>query len=385
MKVSLITFADLGVKENLKTSDIAPLITELVRRDELEQIICRINRGFSFSNTRGALPYTWHYALSLLGRVPGFSFDARLAEETLFDARAERAIEEADVAVFHSEYLAPRTLRRAKSKGATTVGIATTAHPATNARLEEEEGRRLGILSTSNLHYHKRLARMDDSAVPDYLVVHSDFVRETYIRKGYSPERIFVAPLDIDTERFSPAPRRANEPFTVLYMGQSTILKGMEYLLVAWEALSLPGARLILSGGYSDMPSAVARRYNARIRSNPSIEWIPFTKQPETLYRRASVVVLPSLSEGFGRVTLEAMACGVPVITTTAAVGIIEDGVTGYIVEPRNTQAISEKIEYLFKERQVRENMARAAREAVLRKEPFARRVVDFLESLEKT
>jgi glycosyltransferase involved in cell wall biosynthesis len=133
------------------------------------------------------------------------------------------------------------------------------------------------------------------------------------------------------------------------------------------------------------MPPAVARRYNVRIKDNPSIEWVPFTKQPETLYQRASVVVLPSLSEGFGRVTLEAMACGVPVITTTAATGIVEDGVTGYIVEPRNAPAISEKIEYLFKERQVRKRMGEAAREAVLRKEPFACRVVDFLESLEKT
>lgn len=380
MKVSLITFADLGAKENLKTPDILPVIEELARRNQLVQIICRVNRGFSLAPTWGAVPILWHYVLGVVRRIPLHTLDMRLVQESIFDNRAKRIIQDSDVAVFHFDYFAPKTMKEARRRGARIVGIAATAHPAYNARLEKEEGARLGVTNTNNLHYHKRVARLDGGATPDYLIVHSDFVRATYIQEGFPPDRILVAPLDIDAERFAPSNSADDKEFMVLYVGQSTILKGLEYLFAAWKSMLIRDeARLVVAGGYSDMPTSLRRRYNAIVKNNPSIRWIRFAKRPQELYQQASVLVLPSLSEGFGRVTLEAMACGIPVITTEHAQGIVEDGVSGFIVPIRDSAAIADKIEYLYKNPAARKRMGDAAREAVIRKERFALRVADYI------
>jgi len=382
MSASIITFADLGKRENLKTASILPFITLLHKKGELKQVICRINKGFSFKNTFGAIPILLHYGVHLLGRVPFLPVDARLVEEDIFDMRAAHQLQKTDVAFFHYDYLAPKTIRVAKAQGAVTVGLAVTAHLATNARLESEELERLGGTGAGDLHYHKRLARLNRGEAPDYLIAQSEFVKETYAREGFVRERIFVAPVDVDMERFHPAETPYEGLFTVVYVAQTTILKGLQYLLEAWSDVSIPNARLIIAGGYSDMPLSLAQRYDEIIRNNKSIEYIPFEKNPEELYRRASVMVLPSLTEGFGRATLEAMACGTPVITTENARGIVEDGVSGFVVPIRDSQALKEKIEYFSKNESARSQMGIAAREAALRKPSFAQSAYAIYEQI---
>ena len=372
MSASITTFADLGKRRNLKTSDILLFITLLAQKGELRQVICRINKEFSFKNTFGAIPILLHYSIYLLGRIPFFPIDARLVEEDIFDSRAAKKLQKTDVAFFHYDYLAPKTMRVAKEQGAVTVGLAVTAHLAINARLESEELKRLGVDGAGELHYHKRLARLYRGEAPDYLLVQSEFVKETYADEGFPRERIFVAPVDVDMSRFHPAQIAYEGPFTVLYVAQTTILKGLQYLLEAWGELSIPGARLIIAGGYSDMPAHLVRRYDEMIHEDQSIEYIPFAKKPEELYRQASVVVLPSLTEGFGRATLEAMACGVPVITTENAKGIVEDGVSGFVIPIRDANALKERIEYFSKNREACVRMGSAARQAALHKPSFA-------------
>ena len=372
MASSVITFADLGKRGNLKTANILPFIALLAQKGELTQVICRINKEFSFKNTFGAIPILLHYSIYLLGRIPFFRIDARLVEEDIFDSRAAKKLQKTDIAFFHYDYLAPKTMRVAKERGMITVGLAVTAHLAHNARLEREELVRLGILGVEGLHYHKRLERLHRGEAPDYLIAQSEFVKETYVREGFPRERIFVAPVDVDMERFHPAETPYKGPFTVVYVAQTTILKGLQYLLEAWSEVSIPNAHLIIAGGYSDMPVPLSQRYDEMIRNDTSIEYIPFAKSPEELYRRSSVMVFPSLTEGFGRVTLEAMACGVPAVTTENAMGIVEDGVSGFVVPIRDPKALKEKIEYFFKNEDARARMGIAAREAALRKPSFA-------------
>ena len=84
-----------------------------------------------------------------------------------------------------------------------------------------------------------------------------------------------------------------------------------------------------------------------------------------SLYSEADLLVHPSLLEGFGKVILEAMAMGLPVITTTATAGeyIIEDGVDGFLVPPADAGAISEKIRMLYESKELRETIGERAAE----------------------
>jgi glycosyltransferase involved in cell wall biosynthesis len=85
------------------------------------------------------------------------------------------------------------------------------------------------------------------------------------------------------------------------------------------------------------------------------------------LYSQASVLVLPSVEDGFGLVIGQAMACGVPVIATTNTGGpdLITDGVDGFIVPVRDAGAIRERLEHLYRNPDIRVAMGRAALDKV--------------------
>ena len=95
-------------------------------------------------------------------------------------------------------------------------------------------------------------------------------------------------------------------------------------------------------------------------------------------------MVFASLTEGFGRVTLEAMASGIPVVTTENARGIVEDGKTGFVVPIRDAEAIAEKIQYLYDHRDILKEMGKEARKAVENKKPFGKAVYEIYEEILK-
>src|SRR5208283_82834 len=65
------------------------------------------------------------------------------------------------------------------------------------------------------------------------------------------------------------------------------------------------------------------------------------------VYQSADVFLFPTISDGFGLTQIEAMACGLPVITTPNAGSVVRDGIDGFIVPIRNSEALAEKIELL--------------------------------------
>jgi glycosyltransferase involved in cell wall biosynthesis len=80
-------------------------------------------------------------------------------------------------------------------------------------------------------------------------------------------------------------------------------------------------------------------------------------------YRTADVFVLPTLCEGMALVHLEAMAAGVPVITTPNCGSVVRDGIDGFIVPVRDPDALADRIEQIVSDRALRQRMSEAARE----------------------
>jgi glycosyltransferase involved in cell wall biosynthesis len=81
------------------------------------------------------------------------------------------------------------------------------------------------------------------------------------------------------------------------------------------------------------------------------------------LYSQASVLVLPTIEDGFAAVVTEAMACGVPVITTNHCCGadVIEDGVNGFLIPIRSSESIVEKVIYLYSNPEIHKEISLAA------------------------
>jgi glycosyltransferase involved in cell wall biosynthesis len=382
MTASVITFANLGKKKNLKTIDIVPVLDILIETGELTQIICQITKDFSFSNTSSAFPVAVRYALGVLRKL-GIHI-SRQKVERLFDFFASRKLEPVDVVFLHGGYFLVQSSRRAHAQRSIVIDLTVSAHHTKNALLEKEEFITLGFPEYSGLY--TKLEQRSVSITSDYVIAISDFVKDTYLQIGIPENRIFVATPDIDISRFAPVVGKGttSSSFKLLYIAHTQPLKGLHYLLDAWKDFTCTNAELVIVGGFSDMPAVLRNEYMESMHNDSRITYVPGTATPELYYSDASAFIFPSLTEGFGRVTLEAMACGLPVITTEHARGIVEDGVNGFVVPIRDAQALRDKIQFLYDNPEKRIAMGKAARLAVENKKPFGIAVYEIYQEILK-
>ncbi len=162
----------------------------------------------------------------------------------------------------------------------------------------------------------------------------------------------------MDTSRFRPLDEVPFHPFRALFVGQVGIRKGVPYLLEAWQRLSWRDAELWLVGRVSRNASPSWRV----TRALPGLCLIGHLDDPVEAYRQADVFVFPSIEEGSALVTYEALACGLPVVTTPNAGSVVRDGVEGFVVPIRDVEALAERIEQLRSDERLRQEMRKAAR-----------------------
>jgi len=195
----------------------------------------------------------------------------------------------------------------------------------------------------------------------DRILVGSQFAGNTFIEEGFPTEKMIVIPYGADVRRFylgQPGPE-LKKNFSALFVGSIVQRKGISYLLRAYRRFKGPNTELVLVGSYpDDMRPFIPFRDDFK-----HIPHIPQTDLPE-IYRSADVFVFPSLIEGMGLVVLEAMASGLPVITTPNGPGdLVRDGVDGFVVPIRDVDAVVEKLEYLRAHPEERLRMGQNARE----------------------
>jgi N-acetyl-alpha-D-glucosaminyl L-malate synthase BshA len=167
---------------------------------------------------------------------------------------------------------------------------------------------------------------------------------------------IFVIPNGIDLERFDNLPRdemRAKLQATaddrlILFVGRFRPEKGVKYLIKAMAILrqSDQSARLLLVGEGPEEESL--KRLVRKLNLESYLEFVGQIQNEEVprYMAAADILVLPSLSESFGIVVLEAMASGLPVVATRVGglPEIIEDGRNGFLVKPKNSEQIAERL-----------------------------------------
>ncbi len=194
----------------------------------------------------------------------------------------------------------------------------------------------------------------------NYILLESAFTRDTFLSQGIPEEKLVVVPPGVDTVRFRPPQTpRPKRPFRVIFIGALQVRKGVHHLIKAWSELSLRDAELILIGTVHDdlRPLLLERR-----RKRNDIRVMGFVQEPVRLYQEGSVFVLPSLSEGSAKVTHEAMASGLPVIVTPNAGSVARDEQDGFLIPPRDLEALQEKLLLLYEQPELRDHMGRNAR-----------------------
>lgn len=201
-----------------------------------------------------------------------------------------------------------------------------------------------------------------DSA--DFIILESDFTRDTFLSSGIGEEKLLVVPRGVDTNRFIPPARRKEGPFRAIFVGAIGVRKGVRYILEAWSDLDLKNAELLLVGTVLDDMRPLLPKF---LGGSNTVRVAGFVGDPVGLYQDASVFLFPSLSEGSAKVTYEAMACGLPVIVTPNAGSVARDGEHGIVVPVRDREALKRAILTLYESAELREELGGNARRHIER------------------
>lgn len=173
---------------------------------------------------------------------------------------------------------------------------------------------------------------------------------------GVEHRRIRVIPHGVHVP--GPMPDIKREP-VVLFVGAIQKRKNVARLVHAFEAMRT-GWKLIIAGSFGYAAGEVLEAVQASPRHNDItvMGYIPDTTR-ETLYRRASIFAFPSLDEGFGIPVLEAMARGVPVLTSnrSALPEVADDA--ALLVDPQDTDAIAAGLQRLADDDALRSELVR--------------------------
>jgi glycosyltransferase involved in cell wall biosynthesis len=228
---------------------------------------------------------------------------------------------------------------------------------------EAEREPEWAVTLTGNSDSAVKTERKDaELALADVVFVASSFTRRTLNQAAAFKGTVVVVPYG-SPARLPAVPARAAGPakkLRVLFVGSLGQRKGLSYLFAACR-----------QAGSAVTLTVIGRKPLARCRALDrelgAARWIASCTHQRILGEMAAhdVLVFPSLFEGFGLVLLEAMAMGLPVITTTHTAGpdLIHDGVEGFIVPIRDSEAIATRLELLHRDPARLAAMAQQARQ----------------------
>jgi glycosyltransferase involved in cell wall biosynthesis len=191
----------------------------------------------------------------------------------------------------------------------------------------------------------------------DVVLAASTHVAKGLLDLGVRAAKIAVVPYGYSKdERARPV---TPKPGRVVFVGKVGYLKGVPYLAAACRELADRGVDCDFRV-FGSAPNGLAAR--PEFRGPRYMGHVP----RDVIVRElgaADMFVFPTLSDGFGIVLLEAMAAGLPVITTGNCADIVEDGVNGFVVPIRDSRAIADRVELLRHDRALRRRLGAAAQE----------------------
>jgi len=194
----------------------------------------------------------------------------------------------------------------------------------------------------------------------DIYIALTEFARRKFIEGGLPAERIVVKPNFVHPD--PGMDEKNNNRDYMLFVGRLSPEKGIQTLLRAWQYLKKTPLKIVGSGPLMGEVQVFVREQNLKC-----VEVLGQCgyKEVLTLMKSARCLVFPSeWYETFGRVVVEAFACGVPVIASRlgAMAEIVEDRRTGLLFEPGNTEELAAKVEWAWSHSEEIEEMGREAR-----------------------
>jgi len=249
-----------------------------------------------------------------------------------------------------------RTLRAARELGIPTFLERPNTHTSYAFEAVDKEMRNLGIPSPeghSHTYDEKKLAwEEEEYQTADYLLAPSEFVRKTFLERGFSPEKVQLHQYGCDLDRFAPptGSRPDGKPLTVAFVGRCEPRKGLHYALQAWvESGAAENGRFVVCGSFT--PGY--REALAKWLEHPSVEVKGFVSDVASVMRESDLFILPSVEEGSALVTYEARASGCVLVVSDATGAVCEHLKNGLVHAAGDSGQLREHLRLLNEDRRL--------------------------------
>jgi len=242
------------------------------------------------------------------------------------------------------------TFRVAKRHGISCLLERPNAHTAYAYESSAEESRRVGIelppnhdhqLNAENLAHEER-----EYAEADYLLCPSDFVKQTFLDRGFPAGRLLRHHYGFDSNNFFPVEDASTgkSGLTMLYAGVCEPRKGLHYALEAWLASGAHETGVFLICG-TFVPGYAEKL--APMLAHPSVKVLGHRTDLPELMQQSDLFVLPSVEEGSALVTYEARGSGCVLLVSDAAGAVCTSGHDGLVHSNRDAGTLSGHISLL--------------------------------------
>lgn len=224
----------------------------------------------------------------------------------------------------------------------------------------------------------------------DHIITVSEATTNAVERMFHVPRRLMTRIHNgIDTDTFRPLPDVTEAPNTILFNTNSEDRnKGARYLFEALAILKneIPFNLVLIDNDKKSLKLApeLVRKYG--LNTHVTFVGRVSTEELVQFYNRATILVSPSLYEGFGLPAAEAMSCERAVIATTAPAfpEVIEHGRTGWLVPPADSAALAEAIRMLLENPALRNRLGKAARQSIMERFNWRKNALEVVEVYKK-
>jgi glycosyltransferase involved in cell wall biosynthesis len=285
-----------------------------------------------------------------------------------FDALLARRYVPQTPSVHAFEYTALATFERAKKEGVARILHVPSLDSKQFEEIQRREKRNWKELAGPydgyfDAKFARRYARRQgEIALADVIIANSSLTARSHIASGADPAKTFVCPLGAPPPiaEVRVIPQRKNLPLNLIWAGPFSLRKGAHYLLEAWKLLNAKSAAILNVYGELVLPDRLLTSTTEGIVCHGSVP----QAQLFNAFEEADVLVFPTLSDGFGMVVAEALAHGLPVITTNqaGAADLVTEN-NGLIVPAADPKALADAIRWCLENRERLQAMRLGAQE----------------------
>ena len=264
-------------------------------------------------------------------------------------------------------------MKKAKAAGKTVIVERGSSHIQYQDEILKEEYKKFGI--DFKIDPRTIAKELQEYQLADYISIPSGFVKNSFLKMGVPENKLVQNPYGSSSHfRKATSPgkvsgqKKNDGRFRILYLGSLLIRKGLIYHFEALRKLNIPPGKVEawFIGKVDGEMKQTVEKY--KMNNWKFFGHINHYDLPQYI-SACDVAVQPSLEEGLSMVIPQMLGCGTPVIATTNSGGgdVIENGSNGFIVPIRDPDAIAAKIEKLYNDRPLLENMKSAAADTTRR------------------